>query len=229
MGPISIKKDSFDFLKDLAANNNREWFNGCKDRYTEARSNIVSFADALLTEMNRHDHIETASGRQSVFRIYKDVRFSRDKTPYNSHWSGSFKRATKKLRGGYYFRIQPGNSMAAGGFFNPETNDLKRIRQDIDVNYEDWQELLAGKQLTTTFGELGGEQLSTAPRGYAKDHPAISLLRHKQFILRHRFTDEEVCRPDFLNLVNGAFKDLRPFFDHMSGILTTDANGVPII
>ena len=95
MAAISINKDSVDFLKDLSENNNREWFNTHKDRYTEAHNNIIAFADSLIVEMNKHDHIETASGRKSLFRIYKDVRFSKDKTPYNGHWSGAFKRAKK--------------------------------------------------------------------------------------------------------------------------------------
>lgn len=229
MTAINIQKDSFDFLKDLSNNNNREWFNQHKDRYTVAHNNIIAFADALLVEMNRHDHIETASGKKSVFRIYKDVRFSKDKTPYNTHWSGSFKRATNRLRGGYYFRIQPGNSVAAGGFFGPEPDDMKRIRQDMDVNYPDWQKILADKSLIETFGQMKGEKLGSAPRGYAKDHPAIDLLRHKQFIFRHPFTDEEVCSPDFLYQVNEVFRNLRPFLNHMSEVLTTDANGISIV
>lgn len=229
MATISIKNDSVDFLKDLSANNNRDWFNKYKDRYIEAHSNIIAFADALLVEMNKHDKIETASGKASVFRIYKDVRFSKDKTPYNTHWSGSFKRATKKLRGGYYFRIEPGNSFLAGGFWNPEPSDMKRIRQDIDANYKDWQKLLTDKTLVKTFGKMIGEQLGSAPRGYAKDHLAINLLRHKQFLFKYEFTDEEVNNPDFVNNVNDVFKKMRPFFDYMSEVLTTDANGISVV
>jgi uncharacterized protein (TIGR02453 family) len=179
--------------------------------------------------MNKHDHIETASGRKSLFRIYKDVRFSKEKTPYNGHWSGTFKRATKKLRGGYYFRIEPGNSRVVGGFFGPLPDDMKRIRQDIDANYEDWRNMLAGKILTDTFGKLRGEKVGSAPRGYAKDHPAIDLLRHKQFILRREFTDEEVCAPDFLYKVNEAFIKMRPFLNYMSEVLTTDVNGISVV
>jgi uncharacterized protein (TIGR02453 family) len=229
MATVSIKKDSLDFLKDLSKNNNRDWFNIHKDRYIEAHSNIIAFADALLVEMNKHDKIETASGKSSVFRIYKDVRFSKDKTPYNTHWSGSFKRATKKLRGGYYFRVEPGNSFLAGGFWGPESNDMKRIRQDIDENYNAWEKLLADKTLTKTFGKIIGEQVGTAPRGYAKDHPAIDLLRHKQFLLKYEFTDNEVNSPDFLYSANDVFKKMRPFLNFMSEVLTTDANGISVV
>jgi len=229
MAAISIKKDSIQFLEDLSNNNNREWFGKYKDRYDEARGNIIGFADALIIEMNKHDHIETASGKDCLFRIYKDVRFSKDKTPYNKHWSGILKRATKKLRGGYYFRIEPGNSRLVGGFFGPEPNDMKRIRQDIDDNYQDWRNLLADPTLIKTFGKMVGEQIVSAPRGYAKDHPAIDLLRYKQFMLRHPFTDEEVLDPDFLYTANDVFRKMRPFFDYMSEVLTTDANGISVV
>jgi uncharacterized protein (TIGR02453 family) len=190
---------------------------------------MIAFADALLFEMNKHDNIETLSGKDSLFRIYRDVRFGNDKTPYNTHWSGSFKRATLKLRGGYYFHIGPGNSFVAGGFWGPAPADMKRIREDIDANYTDWKKLLAGKPFLQIFGGLKGEQLSTAPRGYAKDHPAIDLLRYKQFLLQHRFTDEEVLAPGFLSQANNVFKKMRPFLDYMSEVLTTDANGVSLI
>lgn len=220
-----INKDSLEFLKDLSVNNNRDWFSQNKERYLAAHGNIVDFADALIAEMNKHDHIETTSGRKCLFRIYKDVRFSKEKTPYNKHWSGSLQRATKKLRGGYYFRIEPGNSRAVCGFFGPNPEDMKRIRQDIDVNYNDWNKLLAHEQLVKTFGTITGEKVISAPRGYAKDNPAIDLLRHKQFLFRLSFTDEEVLQPDFLYRVNDTFKKVRPFFDYMSEVLTTDANG----
>jgi uncharacterized protein (TIGR02453 family) len=229
MAAISIKKDSLDFLKDLAKNNNREWFNAHKDRYTEAQGNIIAFADALLVELNKHDHIETISGKKSLFRIYKDVRFSKEKTPYNHHWSGSFKRATNKLRGGYYFRIEPGSSGLAGGFWGPVQDDLKRIREDIDSNYETWRKLLGDDTFVKTFEKIRGEKLSTMPRGYAKDHPANDLLRYKQFILRYEFTDEEVLSPDFIHRVNEVFIKMRPFLDYMSEVLTTDANGVSVV
>src|ERR1700704_4948836 len=197
MSSIVIKKESIDFLKKLSKNNNRDWFNKHKDKYIEANDNIIAFAGALLVEMNKHDKIETTSGKESLFRIYKDVRFSKDKTPYNTHWSGIFKRATKKLRGGYYFKIKPGGCCLVGGFWGPEPQDLKRIREDIDVNYKSWKKLLSAQTFSQTFGKMAGEQVSTAPRGYAKDHPAIDLLRYKQFLLIHEFSDKEVCSPDF--------------------------------
>ena len=229
MAVTAIKKESVDFLKKLGKNNTREWFNEHKPEYTAALNNITDFAGALLNEMNKHDQLETVSGKASLFRIYKDVRFSKEKVPYNTHWSGGFKRATKKLRGGYYFHIQPGNSFLAGGFWGPDKNDMQRIRQDIDFNYEDWNKMLAHKLIVKNFGKMMGEQLSTAPRGFAKDHPGIEMLRYKQYLLKHDFTDEEVLAPDFVKKANDVFKALRPFLDFMSGVLTTDANGESLV
>ena len=224
-----IKKESIDFLKALSKNNNRDWFSAHKPKYEKAHENIIAFADALLIEMNKHDHIETASGKKSLYRIYKDVRFSKDKTPYSTYWGGGFRRATKQLRGGYYFHIESGNTFIAGGFWGPSTDDLQRIRQDIDLNYDEWRKLLSQKTLVNTFGGLIGSQLTSAPRGYAKDHPAIDLLRYKQFILKHTFNDKDICSPDFVKKVNDGFKKLRPYFDYMSEVLTTDTNGVSIL
>jgi uncharacterized protein (TIGR02453 family) len=224
-----IKKESFDFLKQLSKNNNREWFNEHKDKYIEAHEDIINFANALLMEMNKHDKIETASGKESLFRIYKDVRFSKDKTPYSCRWAGGFQRATKKLRGGYYFHLEPGNSFLAAGFWGPEAADLARIRQDMAQNYKDWKKLLAHKSIISTFGSMKGEKVSSAPRGYAKDDPAIELLRYKQYVFRKEFTDKEIYSPDFLRNANETFKKIRPFLNYMSEVLTTDANGVSIV
>ncbi len=224
-----IKKSSIDFLKTLAKHNDRDWFSAHKEKYTEAQANLIEFADGLLGEMNKHDTIETPSGKASLYRIYRDVRFSKEKTPYNTHWNGGFKRATKKLRGGYYFHIQPGRNFVGCGFWGPSKEDLARIRQDIDANYPDWRKMLSNKTLVTTFGNLWGEQLTSAPRGYEKDHPAIDLLRYKQFTLKHDFTDEEVLAPDFMLQMNNTFKKMRPFLDFMSEVLTTDANGISLV
>ena len=117
--PAIIKKDSLDFLTDLSKNNNREWFNDRKDRYIEARDNIIDFADALLAEMNKHDQIETPSGKKSVYRIYKDVRFSKAKTPYNTHWSASFKGRQKTGAAAIISAVSPATQAWSPAFGDP--------------------------------------------------------------------------------------------------------------
>ena len=224
----TISKSNFDFLKKLKKNNNREWFNANKEEYLKQHQNTIDFADALLAELSKHDHIETPTGKKSLFRIYRDVRFSKDKSPYKTHWAGGFRRATRELRGGYYFHIEPGNTMLGGGFWSPNKEDLQRIREDIAADDSELRKILNSKPFKETFGELEGEQVKTCPKGFDKEHPAVDLLRYKQFIISKKFTDEEVLSDDFVIKVNEVFKKMRPFFDYMSVAVTTDANGVSI-
>src|ERR1700741_3620843 len=229
MKNIQIQNSSLDFLKAIKKNNDRDWFAKNKNKYLAELEHVTEFADALLIEMNKHDHIETPSGKKSLHRIYRDTRFSKNKTPYKTNWSGSFVRATKKLRGGYYFHIEVGNSFVGGGFWGPNPDDLKRIRDEFDMNGKAFRKILNSKSFKETFGTLQGEQLKTAPQGFEKDNPKIDLLRYKQFIIGKKFTDKEVLSEDFLKQVNDTFKKMRPFLDYMSEALTTDLNGISVV
>lgn len=220
-----IQTSTMSFLKRLAKNNNREWFEKHKDEYLQAQQNLISFVDALIAEMNKHDQLETPSGKKSLYRIYNDVRFSKDKTPYNPRFAGYLKRLKPGLRGGYYYWIKPGASRIACGFAYPNAEDLNRVRKDIVYNYEDWRKLLSRKTIQSAFGEMTGELVKTAPRGFEKDHPAIDLLRYKNYWFEVSFTDAEVTSPNFVKTVNQKFKSIRPFFDYMSSVLTTNENG----
>jgi len=224
-----IKKSNLDFLKLIAKNNNRDWFNAHKDLYLKELRDIELFADALLLDMNKHDVIETPSGKKSLHRIYRDVRFSKLKTPYNTHWGGSFKRATKLRRGSYYFHFEPGNSFIAGGFWGPEPADLKRIRDEFAFDAKPFRTILKNKNFVKTFGTLTGEQIKTTPKGFNAEDEAIDLLRYKQFLLIKHFSDKEVLSIDFLKTLNTTFIHMRPFLNYMSEVLTTDVNGISII
>lgn len=223
-----IHLSGLSFLTALKENNNREWFNAHKTIFQEEQALLEIFAQQLLQKLSLHDQIETPSGKSSMHRIYRDTRFSKDKTPYKGNWSGGFKRATKYRRGGYYFHIEPGNSFVAGGFWAPNTQDLKRIRDDIAFDPEPLRKIINSKPFMATFGTLQGEQLKTAPKGFNADHEAIDLLRYKQFLLIKTFTDEEVLSEYFLRDANQAFKNMRPFLDYMSEVLTTDVNGLEV-
>ena len=225
METVVIPSSGLEFLKAIQDNNNREWFEQNKPWYKEEHARIKAFGNALLKELGKYDHLE----RVKLFRIYRDVRFSKNKSPYKTHWSGSVKRATALLRGGYYFHIQPGNSFIAGGFFSPESTDLRRIRDEISADADELREILAAKDFASYFGYLQGETVKTAPKGFSKEDPNIDLIRYKQFYVQHAFTDEEVLAEDFLLKVVEGFRHLRPFFDYMSDVLTTDANGELIV
>jgi uncharacterized protein (TIGR02453 family) len=226
---MQISKSNLDFLRNLKKNNNREWFNQNKDWYLREYQNMIDFTDVLIDEMNKIDQIETPSGKRSLFRIYRDVRFGKDKSPYKSSWSGRLKRATPFRRGGYYFSITPGNSYAAGGFWGPNSSDLALIRGHIAQDDSGLRETITDKSFKKIFGQLVGAKVKTAPKGYSIDDPAIDLLRHKQFLVSHKFSDEEVLSPDFVDKVAKVFLNMHPFFDYMSEILTADLNGISLV
>jgi len=220
-----IPASSLEFLKVLKENNNRDWFNAHKEEYTEQQLIIETFAEGLLEELNVNDVIETLSGKKSLHRIYRDTRFSKEKIPYKTNWAGNFKRAGKQRRGGYYFHIAAGNSFIGGGFQQPNAQDLKRIREEISLDAAPLRKILSSKSFLDTFETLKGEQVKTTPKGFAADNEAIDLLRYKQFLLIKRFTDEEVLKPSFIKEASQTFKNMRPFFDYMTEVLTTDVNG----
>jgi len=210
------------FLNKLKLNNNRDWFNEHKVEYQSLQKEIKKFYEDIKLNLEQEDEIE----KLKMFRIYRDVRFSKDKTPYNYHFAGSFSRSGKQLRGGYYLRIRPGESFLAGGFWQPDKEDLFRIRKEIEISDLELRNILAESNFKKYFGGiLVGEELKTAPKGFQKDHPAIDLIRKKGFIAVRNFSDKEVLSPNFLMEVNKSFKALRPFFDYMSEVLTTDLNG----
>lgn len=226
---ILIPKSSLDFLIALKNNNNKTWFEANKPKYLQELNHIETFAGAMLEELSKTDVLETASGKKSVYRIYRDIRFSKDKTPFKTFWGGSYTRATAARRGGYYFHLEQGNSFFAGGFWGPNAADLKRIRSEFDHDAETFRKILNSKSFTNTFGTLQGEQLKTAPKGFDVNHEAIDLLRYKQFLIIKRFTDEEVLSPFFLEQALDTCKNMKPFFDYMSEVLTTDINGTSVL
>lgn len=220
-----ITKDALNFLKKLAKNNNREWFTEQKPTFKKHESEVKSFYEAVLANLNEHDEIE----RLKMFRIYRDVRFSKDKTPYKAHFAGSFARAGEHRRGGYYLRIKPGESFIATGFWDPNKEDLFRIRKEFEVDASEFREVISNPTFKAIWGELQGDGVKTAPKGFQKEDPNIDLIKKKQFIFVRNFTDQEVLSPNFLKEVSHSFKAIRPYFDLMSAILTTNLNGESLI
>lgn len=216
-----ITPESLTFLGALKAHNNREWFEAHKPEFTRAQNGAKDFFNALTEALRTHDDIEG----MKLFRIYRDVRFSNDKTPYNPHFAGSFRRAGARLRGGYYLRIRPGESFIAVGFWDPSTPDLLRIRRELELDAAPFRACIEAPAFKKVWGSLKGDSVRTTPKGFEKDHPDLDLIRHKQFIFTREFADREVVAPDFLDVVNDSYRAVRPWFDLMSEILTTDLNG----
>lgn len=222
----TIQSSAFEFLLDLKKNNNRDWMQEHKKRYLANEKELKAFYAMITERLNEKDEIE----KNKVFRINRDVRFSKDKTPYNVHRSSSFSRAGAHRRGGYYLRLEPGNSLMAGGFFSPESSDLLRIRKEFEMDDQEIRDILKQPDFRKAFGGFNTEyQVKTAPKGFDKKHSAIDLIKNKSFFVQHSFSDKEVFASDFLDTLLYHYELLRPFFDYMSDVLTTDLNGVSLI
>ena len=221
-----ISKNVFNFLKKLEKNNNRDWFNDNKPEFKTLETEVKSFYNTINERLNTHDETD----KVKVFRIYRDVRFSKNKLPYKIHLSGSFHRVKPRLRGGYYFHIQPNNeSFIATGFWDPAKEDLLRIRKEFEMDDEEIRTIINNKTFKSIWGELEGDELKTAPKGFDKEHSAIDLIRKKQFVFTRKLTDKEVQSKELLDIIDNAFVTIRPYFDYMSAILTTDLNGESLI
>ena len=218
----TIPKETLTFLNKLSKNNNRDWFNEHKPEFKAIEIKVKSVYNHLGELLNAHDKIE----KIKIFRIYRDVRFSKNKQPYKTHFGGSFARKKPELRGGYYLHIQPNDeSFIATGFWEPNKEDLLRIRKEFEMDDSEMRNILNNKSFKSTWGTLVGDELKTAPKGFDKEHPAIDLIRKKQYIFTKKYSDKEVVADDFLENVNAAFKQIRPYFDYMSDVLTTNLNG----
>ncbi|MBW2962753.1 DUF2461 domain-containing protein [Mesonia sp. JHPTF-M18] len=222
----SVPQEALAFLLQLQKNNERDWFNEHKAEFKALESEMKDFYKEIEIKLNLHDQIE----KTKAFRIYRDIRFSKDKTPYKTNFGASFTRRKPALRGGYYVHIQPENkSFIAVGFWNPHKDDLYRIRKEVELDAEEIKQVIQQKELKKYWGEVEGERLKTSPKGFDKEHPAIDLLNLKQWNFTKKFTDKEVLANDFAATVDNHFKAIRPFFDYMSSVLTTDLNGVSLI
>ncbi|WP_417372272.1 DUF2461 domain-containing protein [Gelidibacter japonicus] len=222
--PISMS--SFEFLEKLKQNNFREWMQENKKEYLANEKDLKSFYSEVLAGLNVTDEI----AKMKVYRINRDIRFSKDKTPYNTHRSVSFSRAGAHRRGGYYLRLEPGNSMMAGGFFGPNPADLLRIRKEFEMDASEIREILNNSEFQEAFNGFSQDYaVKTAPKGFSKDDPNIDLIRLKSYFVVHKFSDTEVFSEDFKEKLISYYLLLRPFFDYMSDVLTTDLNGVSLL
>lgn len=220
-----ITKQTLSFLNNLEKNNNREWFTENKAIFKSHETDVKSFYGHLRQRLEAHDEIE----KMKMFRIYRDVRFSKDKTPYKSHFAGSFSRLGAQLRGGYYLRIKPGATFAAVGFWEPNKDDLLRIRKEFESDAAPFRKVINEKTFAKIWGNLQGDEVKSAPKGFDKSHKNIDLIKKKQFIFVRSFSDSEVLSNGFIDELDKSFRAIRPYFDIMSEILTTNLNGESLL
>lgn len=227
---------ALNFIQQLEHNNNKVWFTENKEEYQNALLEAKNFALDIFNQVKETDVLEN---KQSLKRIYRDIRFSKDKTPYKKYWAGGLKRESILRRGGYYWHIEPSGTeefddksiigFAGGGFWGPDRKDLLRIRTELANDYVYFNQLLATPPISTYFKDLYRKNsLKVAPKGFDKNHEAIDLLRLKSFILIRPFTKKEVQSENFSIEISNTFIAMRPFLDYMTDVLTTNENGESI-
>lgn len=217
-----ISKDSLQFLADIKKNNNREWFLANKKRYEAYKKEYYALVQQFLDVLKAHDPaLAPLEVKNCVFRINRDIRFSKDKSPYKTNMAFWFSPGNKNWnQAGYYVHVEPGSSFIAGGFHQPEAEDLKKIRKEIAFFHEDLEAILADKNFKATYGGMDRENvLKTVPKGYEKDHPAIELLKLKSFTATAKIDDKLLSDKDFVKKVSDKLLLLKPMGEFLNRAL----------
>jgi uncharacterized protein (TIGR02453 family) len=209
-----ITAKTFRFLSDLKKNNDRAWFLAHKEGYLEAKAEFHGAVEELIGRIAAFDpSVKGLEAGPCIFRINRDVRFSKDKSPYKTHFGahiGAFDKVSH-AHAGYYLHLEPGNCFLGGGAYHPTPEWLKAIRGAIDRDGGELKRILASASFKKYFGKMEGEALKTAPQGYRPDHLYIGYLKHKSFLAVHRLKDKEMQAPDFAAHAGKVFRALQPF------------------
>ncbi len=214
-----LQRSTLKFLKDLRQHNNKPWFDENKAHYQQAKEDFETLTRQLIDGLARIDPaMEALQVKDCVFRIYKDVRFSKDKIPYKTNMGAYFAKGGKKSPyAGYYFQLEPGgNSFVAGGLWMPEAPALKKVRQEIDYNFEAFQGIVGQKDFIRVFGKVNGDSLKSAPQGYHEDNPAIAYIKLKSLVVNAAITDEETIQPTLVREILRKFAVMQPFVDFLN-------------
>jgi uncharacterized protein (TIGR02453 family) len=214
-----IEQSTIQFLKGLHKNNNREWFLANKIKYEASKNNFLNFVEETLFEIQKFDpNLNELTAKQCVFRINRDVRFSKNKDPYKNNFGASFNKGAKKIvAAGYYFHLEPGNSFIGGGLWMPEAAELQKLRQEIDYCFKEFTGVINNKKFVSTFGALSDEaKLTRPPKGYDIDNPAIEYLKLKSFTAIIPIKDIDILDKHMVKKTSEIFKTLSPFIQFLN-------------
>ena len=207
-----------EFLKELGENNNKPWFDANRTRYEKMKVEWLETVASLIKEVASFDKdIEDLEPKNCVFRINRDVRFAKDKSPYKTNISAYLSKGGKKsLYGGYYIQISPSESFLAGGMWMPEPAQLQAIRQEIDYHSDTFKKIIENKTFVKLFGELENQKLSSVPKGFEKDNPNAELLKFKSFVAIHKLEEKDFLDKNFVKNTVEMIRELKPFNDFLN-------------
>lgn len=214
----TLSPEVFEFLKKLNKNNNREWFTENKNLYTESQQNVIAFLEDLLKEMSEFDEeLAKIDAKKSLFRIYRDTRFSKDKIPYKTNFGASLGMGKGSQKGGYYLHLEPRKSFIAGGIYMPESSVLKELRKEISLYGNEFLAILNNKEFKKHFPELDqDDKLKKVPQGFEKEDPMAEFLKLKNFIVVYYLKDEEILNKDAAKNLTKVFRLMKPLNDFLN-------------
>ncbi|WP_295232681.1 DUF2461 domain-containing protein [uncultured Chryseobacterium sp.] len=220
--PATLSPDVFSFLKKLTRNNTREWFNDHKDLYIQSRENIIEFLEDLVMEMALFDEEQAKTDvKKSLFRIYRDTRFSKDKSPYKTNFGASMGMGKGNQKAGYYLHIEPGKSFLAGGIYMPDAGVLKLIRKEISLYSDEFLTILNNPDFKKHFPELDQEsKLVKVPQGFEKDDPMADFLKLKNFIVVYTLKDQELLGKEAVKNLAAIYEIMKPFNDFLNAAVS---------
>ncbi|MEZ4901309.1 MAG: DUF2461 domain-containing protein [Spirosomataceae bacterium] len=205
------------FLNDLAENNNRDWFTDNRKQYETAKKEFENLVAELIKGVSTFAPLPNTQPKDCIFRINRDVRFSKDKSPYKQWFSAALGPGGRHSgRIDFYLHVQVGESFLGAGMWNPEPKHLAKFRQEIDFNPAALKSIIEASDFRAYFPEIWGESLKGAPKGYEETHPDIELLKRKQLFFMHKYTDEEVMTPQFVASVVEGCQLLKPYCDYLN-------------
>ena len=221
-----LQSSTIKFLKDLKKNNNKPWFEKNRKVYENAKADFAAFIQQVIDVYGRKDDsIKNLLAKDCMFRINRDVRFSKDKSPYKSNFGASINKGGKKAWNfaGYYFQVQPGRNFAGGGIWMPEPNELKKVRQEIDYNFTDFKKIIGAKKFKSVYGDLDRSAeflLSRVPKGYEPGNPAAEYLKLKSFVAISFFSDADLTSKNLVKKTVAAFEALQPVIEFINNAMT---------
>ena len=216
-----IQQSTLKFLKDLTKNNNKPWFDANRPRYEAARADFGAFIQQVIDTYGKKDtKISHLTAKECMFRINRDVRFSKDKSPYKNNFGASINKGGKQATatGGYYFHLQPGNAFCGGGIWMPEPEFLRKIRQEVDYNFKEFKGIVGSRKFKSVYGDLSDDReykLTRVPKGYEADNPAAEYLKLKSFVAMIPIKDSDLTSKTLLKKTVTAFETLKPLLDFM--------------
>ena len=214
-----LQPSSIKFLKDLAKHNDKSWFEANRKEYENTKADYTALVEQIIDATAKFDEpIGALTPKQCMFRINRDVRFSKNKSPYKTNMGSSYSAGGKKTEGsGYYFHFEPGQSFAAGGYYMPMPPELSKIRQEIDYNFDEWNKIVTDKKFTKFFpkGVEGSGSLVRPPKGYTEDNPAITYLKLKGFIVSTSIPDSMLTDKKLVAVIAASFQTMKPMIDFL--------------